>query len=55
MEILFEPNLEELQELIKEAELRIQEADSPAEMEYYQNQLEEYLEKQSELLKNQEK
>ena len=57
---LFAPNLEELVVMIKETEKQMEEAESLAEWRELQNQLNELLEKQKELLlenqsENQEK
>ena len=48
---LFEPNLEELEVMIKEIERQMEEAESLAEWKELQHQLEGLLEKQKELLK----
>ena len=45
---LFEPNLEELEVMIKEIEKQMEEAESLAEWKELQNQLEGLLEKQKE-------
>ena len=52
---LFEPNLEELEVMIKDIERQMEEADSLAEWKELQHQLEGLLEKQKELLEEQEK
>ena len=49
---LFEPNLEELEVMIKEIEKQMEDAESLAEWKELQHQLEGLLEKQKELLKN---
>ena len=51
---LFEPNLEELEVMIKEIERQMEDAESLAEWKVLQHQLEGLLEKQKELLKNKE-
>ena len=43
---LFEPNLEELEVMIKETEARMEDADSLAEWKELQHQLDELLERQ---------
>ena len=52
---LFEPNLEELEVMIKEIERQMEEADSLAEWKELQHQLEGLLERQRQLLEEQEK
>lgn len=47
---LFEPNLEELEVMIKEIEKQMEDAESLAEWKELQHQLEGLLEKQKELL-----
>ena len=47
---LFEPNLEEIEAMIKETEARMEDAESLAEWKELQHQLEGLLEKQKELL-----
>ena len=49
---LFEPNLEELEVMIKEIKKQMEEAESLAEWKELQHQLDKLLEKQKELLKN---
>ena len=51
---LFEPNLEEIEAMIKEIEARMEDADSLAEWKELQYQLDELLERQKQLLKEQE-
>ena len=52
---LFEPDLEELEVMIKETEAWMEDAESLAEWKELQHQLDKLLEKQKELLGNQEK
>jgi|GEM_PF-337099 len=52
---LFEPNLEELEVMIKEIEKQMEDAESLAEWKELQHQLDKLLEKQKELLEEQEK
>ena len=47
---LFAPNLEEIEAMIKETEKQMEDADSLAEWRELQHQLNELLEKQKELL-----
>jgi len=52
---LFAPNLEEIEIMIKETEKQMEDADSLAEWRELQHQLDELLERQKQLLENQEK
>ena len=52
---LFAPNLEEIEAMIKEIEKQMVDADSLAEWKELQYQLDELLERQKQLLKEQEK
>ena len=49
---IFEPNLEEIEAMIKEIEARMEDADSLAEWKELQYQLDELLERQKQLLKD---